>query len=369
MDNALLSSFQLNKLTLNNRVVLAPMTRTSASENGIPTERMARYYANFAHGGFSLIISEGTYPDEWFSQGYKNQPGIANPTHVQGWKPVTEAVHRQNSLIICQLMHAGALSQGNYYKNETIAPSAVKPKGEQLAMYGGDGEFPVPREIPKEDIKHVINHFAEAAIRARDAGFDGVEVHGANGYLLDQFLTEYTNQRTDEYGGSTENRVRIIIEVLHAIRQAVGNDFVVGVRISQGKVNDYEYKWSKGESDAEIIFSKIAETKPDYIHVTEYDAMNPAFRDHGPTLAQLAKKYGKLPVMANGQLEDPQKANEIIQKGDADFISLGKGALANPDWVNRVKQGESLKSFEGDVLQPDATIKDKELLSLQEVRY
>jgi 2,4-dienoyl-CoA reductase-like NADH-dependent reductase (Old Yellow Enzyme family) len=368
MNNPLFSSATLGKLILKNKVVLAPMTRTSSSENGVPNERNERYYANFAKGGFGLIITEGSYPDEWYSQGYNNQPGIANQAHVEGWKPVTEAVHRQGAMIICQLMHAGALSQGNHYKDGTVAPSAVKPKGEQLGLYGGEGEYQVPKELSKENIQHVIKHFVEAAILAREAGFNGVEVHGANGYLLDQFLTEYTNERTDEYGGSTENRVRLIVEVLRAIREAAGNDFVVGVRISQGKVNDYEYKWSGGEADAEVIFSKIAEAKPDYIHVTQFDAMNPAFGEQGLTLAQLAKKYGKLPVIANGQLEDPQKANEIIQKGDADFISLGKGALANPNWVNKVKQGESLKSFDGDVLQPDATVKDKELLSLQEVR-
>jgi 2,4-dienoyl-CoA reductase-like NADH-dependent reductase (Old Yellow Enzyme family) len=360
----LFTDIKLGNINIKNRTALAPMTRTSASTNGTANERMKKYYANFAHGGFGLVIVEGTYPDESYSQGYSNQPGIANQAHIDGWKPVTEAVHRQGSPIICQLMHAGALSQGNDYNNGTIAPSAVKPKGEQLGLYGGQGEYPIPKEMTNEEIKHIIKHFVEAADNARQAGFDGVEVHGANGYLLDQFLTEYTNQRTDVYGGSTENRVRIIVEVLHAIRQAMGSDFVVGVRISQGKVNDYEYKWSKGEADAELIFSKIAEAKPDYIHITEYDAMNPAFGDQGPSLAQLAKEYGQLPVIANGSLEDPQKAEEIIRQGHADIISLGKGALANPDWVNRVQQENPLKAFDGDVLQPDATIKDKELLSL-----
>lgn len=123
--------------------------------------------------------------------------------------------------------------------------------------------------------------------------------------------------------------------------------------------------WSNEESDAEIIFTSISETKPDFIHVTEYNAMNPAFGEEGLTLAQLAKKYGKVPMIANEQLEDPQKAEELIQKDNTDIISIGKGALANPDWVNRVKQGNPLKTFDFDVLQPDATIKDKELLSFQ----
>lgn len=264
--------------------------------------------------------------------------------------------------MICQLMHAGALSQGNRYTNETIAPSSVKPKGEQLAAYGGKGEYKIPREMSQEDINHVIKTFAESARRAKQAGFDGVEIHGANGYLLDQFLTDYTNQRKDQYGGSTENRVRICQEIIAEVRKAVGYNFIVGIRISLGKVNDYYHKWAMGEKDAEIIFKSLGEEKPDYIHITDFDAVNPAFGEEGPTLAQLARKYSLVPIILNGQLEDPEKAEKVLSTGDADLISLGKGALANPDWVKKVKSDEALKTFDFDVLQPDATVKDKELL-------
>jgi 2,4-dienoyl-CoA reductase-like NADH-dependent reductase (Old Yellow Enzyme family) len=272
-------------------------------------------------------------------------------------------------------MHAGALSQGNRFIQETIGPSAVQPKGKQMEFYEGKGLYQTPREATKEDITEVINGFVNAAKHAKAAGFDGVEIHGANGYLLDQFLTDYTNKRTDEYGGSTENRVRLLVEVSRAVREAVGGHFTIGIRISQGKVNDYNHKWAGKEKDAEIIFGQLGHADLDFIHITEYEAWQPAFPkdeetigtnsglDNGDlSLAALAKKYGEVYVIANGHLEDPVKAKEIIEKGEADIITLGKGALANHDWVNKVKNGEPLTKFDEEkVLRPDVKIKDFEV--------
>lgn len=355
------SSLNIGGLELKNRVGLAPMTRTSATEDGLATEQMVKYYSKFARGGFGLLITEGTYPDEAYSQGYKDQPGIANEQQVEAWKKVIGGVHKEGAKILCQIMHAGALSQGNRYKSETIAPSVVKPKGEQLTFYGGVGEFQVPNAITKEDIKEVVTSFTDAAKRAKKAGFDGIEIHGANGYILDQFLTDYTNLRTDEYGGTTENRVRLLVEIVEVIRQEVGSEYPVGIRISQGKVNDYEHKWKNGEEDARIIFDSLSKAGVDFIHVTEYDALNPAFEENGPTLASLAKKYGKVTVFANGKLHEAGKAEQIITKGDADVITIGTGALANPDWVNKIKNGEQLNEFSPEkFLHPMAKIKEFE---------
>lgn len=351
---------RIGGVSLKNRVALAPMTRTSAEEDGRPTDEMARYYARFARGCYSLIITEGAYPDEAYSQGYRRQPGIANAAHVEAWRRVVDAVHREDGRIFIQLMHAGALSQGNHYTRGAIGPSAVKPVGTKLDLYGGHGDFDAPREITREEIGAVIESFAQAAVRAREAGFDGVEIHGANGYLLDQFLTDYTNQRTDEYGGSTENRVRLLVEVIGAVRTAVGAAYPVGVRISQGKVNDYHHKWAGRERDAELIFSRIAAVKPDFIHVTEYDATRPAF-EAGETLAELAKRHARLPVIANGQLGAPDVAESLIANGHAEVITLGKSALANPDWPRRVMAGEPIEEFDFAVLQPQANIKEHEL--------
>lgn len=372
--NILFQKVKLGSTELENRVSVAPMTRTSATPEGLATGQMASYYTSFARGGFGLIITEGIYPDQKYSQGYFNQPGITDEEQTAAWKKVVDSVHQAGAKIFAQLMHAGALSQGNRFMENSIGPSSVQPKGEQMQFYGGSGSFPKPKEASKEDIQDVIKGFTEAAVRAKTAGFDGVEIHGANGYILDQFLTDYTNQRTDEYGGSIENRVRLLVEVSNAVREAVGEDFTVGIRISQGKVNDYEHKWVEKEKEAEIIFGQLGKAPLDFIHVTEYEAWQPAFPegegtaaadsafgDGGPSLAALAKKYGKQPVIANGHLEKPELAVSIVEKGEADVVSLGKGALANHDWVKKVKEGEPLAEFQPEkVLSPDAKIKDFE---------
>lgn len=364
MQNAefLFQKVKLGNTVVNNRVGVAPMTRISATSEGVVTDRMVSYYTSFAKGGFGLIITEGTYIDDKYSQTYFDQPGIANDEQAEAWKKVADSVHRQGAKIFMQLQHAGPLSQGNCFAKETVAPSAVQPKGEQLTFYLGEGPFTVPREVTKEEISDIIKSFVSAAKRAKSAGFDGVEIHGANGYLLDAFLTEYTNQRTDEYGGPTENRVRLIVEVAKAVREAVGEDFTAGIRISQSKVNDYTYKWSGKEEDAKIIFGQLGQAGLDYIHVTEYEAWQHAFDSSDITLIELAKQYANVTVIANGQLEDIVRAKDIVESKGADLIALGKGALANHDWIKKVENKETLDTFDGGkVLRPTAKLKDFEL--------
>ncbi|WP_306053865.1 NADH:flavin oxidoreductase [Natronococcus wangiae] len=359
-DETLFEPFELGDETLANRVGLAPMTRTSAAADGRATPEMARYYAKFARGGFSFLITEGTYPDEAYSQGYDDQPGLATDDHVEAWRRVTDAVHEEGAPIFAQLMHAGALSQGNRHADETVAPSAVQPRGEQLEMYGGSGDFPEPRELTGEDIDDVIEGFVDAAERSVEADFDGVEIHGANGYLLDQFLTRYTNRRDDEYGGDVENRIRLTAEVVEAVQAATPEEFTVGVRVSQSKVNDPDYRWPGGEDDAEVIFTALSDAGADYLHVTEEDVTTPAF-EGGPTLSDLADRYGDAPVIANGALEEPAAARATVESS-ADLITLAKGALANPDWPARVAEGRSLETFDFQrILQPDATIDESEV--------
>ena len=358
----LFTPFRIGSVELKNRLGLAPMTRTSANPDGTATEEMLAYYRKFARGGFGLIITEGTYPDEAHSQGYIDQPGIANEEQVEAWKKVTDAVHQEGAKIFTQLMHAGALSQGNRFRDFKIGPSSVQPKGEQMGFYGGSGKFPVPLEMTSEGIAEVKEGFVQAAKNAVAAGFDGIEIHGANGYILDQFLTDYTNQRTDEYGGSVETRVRLSAEVVKAVRQAVTDAVPVGIRISQGKVNDYTHKWAGGEKDAEVIFSALAAAGADFIHVTEYDALKPAFGDTGLTLAALAKKYSNLPVVVNGNLNTPDRAEMMLADGGADIITIGKGALANQDWPKKVAAGEELNEFKPEsFLAPNAKVKPHEL--------
>ncbi|WP_433618030.1 NADH:flavin oxidoreductase [Paenibacillus cellulositrophicus] len=356
----LFNGYMLGTLPLPNRAVLAPMTRTSAEPNGVANDRMARYYSRFAKGGFGLIITEGLYPDEEFSRSYHHQPGIASIAQADSWIPIVQAVHREGGKIIAQLMHAGALVQHHAFT--PIAPSAVQPVGTMLEDHGGSGEFAVPKAMTLAEIRRTIEGFKQAALRAKYAGFDGVEIHAANGYLLDQFITDYTNRRTDDYGGATNRRIRFAVEVLRAIRSAVGPDYLVGVRISQEKVNDFDHKWAHGEEDAKIIFGELAAASASYLHTTEYKAWMPAFSDEGPTLAELAKRYSGLPVIANGKLGDPERAEQMLIAGAADLIAVGTSALANPDWVNKIREGGTLRAFDHRFLQPMATLKEEEVL-------
>ncbi|ALU73430.1 NADH:flavin oxidoreductase (plasmid) [Rhodococcus erythropolis R138] len=360
--DTLFQTARLGQTTLSNRVAVAPMTRVSGDPDGSANERNAAYYEVFARGGFGLLITEGLYPDTEYSQGYLNQPGLATEAHAQSWTPVVDRVHSAGAKIFAQLMHAGAQSQGNRYAASSVAPSKVPPRGEQLGFYGGIGPYPTPQALTGSDIVEVRAGFARAARNAVRAGFDGVEIHGANGYLLDQFLTDYMNQRNDEYGGSVENRIRFFCEVIAETREAVGTELTIGVRISQSKVSDYAHRWSGGESDAAVIFTALAEAGVDYVHTTEYDATAPAFPDSDRTLASFAAEHSKLPVIANGQLGDPAAAASMVEQGSAEVVALGKAALANRDWVRRAQQAQAIETHvDNSVFNPMATVKDWEL--------
>ncbi|KDF01103.1 NADH:flavin oxidoreductase [Mycolicibacterium aromaticivorans JS19b1 = JCM 16368] len=361
-QDTLFRSISIGGVDLPNRVALAPMTRVSATAEGVPTDRIGGYYQRFAQGGFGLLITEGLYIDDQTSQGYLFQPGIANTVHAAAWKPVVDRVHACDSKFFAQLMHAGSQSQGNSHTATTWAPSAVRPKGAQLAMYRGSGPFRVPETMSAEHIQQVREAFINAARHARDAGFDGVEIHGANGYLLDAFLTDYLNTRTDDYGGTVANRVRLATEVCADVAAAVGDDIAVGVRISQSKVSDSDHRWAGGEDDAAAVFTALSDTGIDYIHTTEYRALAPAFDDTDKTLAALAKHYSGLTIIANGHLDDPEDAATIIDSGAADVVALAKPALANRDWPRRVQAGQPLSpDLPADLFGPLATVKDWEV--------
>lgn len=196
-------------LSLSNRLAVAPMTRVSATADGHATKQMADYYEAFAAGGFGLVITEGIYTDNAHAQGYLFQPGLADDAQRDAWRTAVDRVHAHGGRVVAQLMHAGALSQGNAHRITTKGPSAVLPAGQQMAFYRGEGPYRIPEAMSADDISEAVEGFAQAARRAQEAGFDGVEVHGANGYLLDQFLTAHTNLREDCYGGSLANRLRL----------------------------------------------------------------------------------------------------------------------------------------------------------------
>jgi 2,4-dienoyl-CoA reductase-like NADH-dependent reductase (Old Yellow Enzyme family) len=331
--------YQSRLLKLKNRAFVAPMTQIKATKEGVPTTGMIHYYDAYAQGGFAAIVTEGVYPDDVAGKAYEGQPGIVTRHQVDGWSRIVAEVKNSDTIIFCQLMHGGALSQ---VMDQTLAPSAVQPLGTKLRGYGGEGAFPVPTCMTADHIREVVDGFAASARRAQEAGFDGVEIHGANGYLIDQFLTDYTNLRTDEYGGSFENRVRIVKEIIDAIRGEVGGNFVVGLRLSEAKVNNLTYRWPGGAAHARQLLMALEKTKPDYLHVASeggpWDLM--CTYSDGSSLTSLAKQILQIPVVANGGLHDLTRSRIVLDGNHADLISIGKAALGDPHWLGKLQHGK-----------------------------
>jgi len=354
----LFQPIKLGNHTLKNRFTVAPMTRRSASKEGIPTTEMADYYATFAKGGFSLIITEGTYTDNLFSKTDNHQPGLVTHEQVESWKKVTDKVHQEdpNTLIILQLMHGGALSQ---HTDKTIAPSAIQPKGLRNTEPGGlTGPFPHPSAMTKEDLQEAKDGFVQTAIRALIAGFDGVEIHAANGYLLDQFITPHTNLREDEYGGSYQNRLRFPIEVFTAIKAAVPKDFIVGIRLSESKVNDLTYRWPGGSTTAKEIFNVLRDLDISYIHIASEGGnwSRESLYDDGTSSNSIAKKITGKPVIVNGGMHDTTLATKLISNDEADLISIGRTAITNPDLPEKIKNGVTPTPFFKELIKDSLTL-------------
>ena len=350
--------FQPGKIAgqkLANRYVVAPMARISADEHGVPGDGMRDYYAAFAAGGFGLVIAEGTYTDLASSQCFPTQPGIANQAQIDGWHRVTDAVHENGGIIYLQLMHTGALLTKNSFGAPPLAPSAVLPAGEKAPRFGGSGPYTMPEMLNLDGIEAIIHSHGEAARNAIAAGFDGVEVHNANGYLLDEFLTDYTNLRDDEYGGSLEKRLRVPSVILATVKSAVGAGRVAGVRLSQTKINNFDYEWAGGADDAHTIFTTEAAAGADYIHLATRRGGAEVFGS-GRSLAGLARDSTGLPVIACGDLGNADCALEVLEKSEADFAAIAKGAIGDPALPNKIKSGEVPHPFVPEMLMPTATL-------------
>ena len=334
-------------MRLRNRAVVAPMTRTSATAAGDATPQMLRYYEAFARGGWGLVESEATYIDDEQSQCRAGQPGLATPRQRDAWRPLVDSVHAHGACIAVQLQHAGALAEMPRDGISSVAPSAVEPRSRQ--------PLPMPRALTRGEIARIHEHFARAARLAVDAGFDAVELHGGNGYLIDQFLTPETNQRTDEYGGPISHRVRFAVEAVHAVRAAVPRTYPVGVRVTQHKSADPGYTWAGGEEDVRTIVGALVAAGASFVHVGGQSVPARA-NGSGPLVCALAKALGGATVIANGGLEVPERAGAMLAAGDADLVSMARGALANPDWPHRVASGLPLRRFDPAMIRPVATL-------------
>lgn len=357
-QDILLQPLTVGGRTLKNRFTVAPMTRRSATASGVPTDAMADYYAAFARGGFSMIITEGTYTDDLFSRTDDHQPGLVNDAQQTGWKWITDKVHQegQSALIILQLMHGGALVQ---HTDQTMAPAAVQPVGFRNTEAGGlTGHFPLPTAMTTEDITTAKAGFVRTAVRAVAAGFDGVEIHAANGYLGDQFITPHTNTRDDHYGGSYRNRLRFLMEVYREIKALVTPDFIVGIRLSESKVNDLPYRWPEGPVAAEAIYDILQELEADYIHIASEGgnwARESLYAD-GRSSNGIARKLTGRPIIVNGGMHDTNLASRLITEEQADLVSIGKAAITNPDLPLKIAQGEPLIPFSKHLIKDSLTL-------------
>ena len=341
-------------LTLRNRIVMAPMTRRKAPDDRVPHEAIARYYARRARHGVGLILTEGTHIEPEHAPDSENVPGIWNDAHGAGWKTVTDAVHSEGGTIGCQLWHTGRLAI------DPIAPSAI-PATDR------DGN---PRTTPKEmtisDIEALVKSFAHAASCAKRAGFDCVEIHGAHGYILHTFMDPDANQRTDEFGGSFDNRMRAPIEVTKAVREAVGDSYPVWYRFSQFRVDDRTTLPYPDPDHLARFTGALKDAGVDVLHASTRDMTEPAFDNDDTTLAGWTRTLSGLPTVAVGgatlgawsgnemaKPQDPTPLARLVGAGEADLIAVGRALIANPDWCEKVGAGEweSLRPYDGSLLE------------------
>ncbi len=330
------SNYKLCNLELANRIIMAPMTRSRAVEGNVPNPLAATYYAQRASAG--LIITEATQVSQQ-GVGYIRTPGIHSKEQIEGWKKITEAVHKAGGKIFLQLWHVGRISHPDFHGGELpVAPSAVAAQGEVYTQKGLQ-KMVEPRALKVEEINDIVQQFRQGAENAKTAGFDGVEIHGANGYLPDQFLRDGTNLRTDEYGGSVENRARFPLEVAKAVCGVWGAD-KVGYRISPtGTFN------SMSDSNPKATFTYFVEElnklKLCYLHIAE-DRKNDAT---GEPLSKLLRSKYKGTYIANGGY-DSEVANTAIKNGDADLVAFGALFLANPDLPARFRTKSQLNKVD-----------------------
>ncbi|MEQ1838327.1 MAG: alkene reductase [Candidatus Nitrotoga sp.] len=336
----LFSKTTLGSLSLQNHLVMSPMTRNRAIGN-IPNELMAQYYRQRASAG--LIITEGTSPSP-NGLGYPRIPGVFSAAQVTGWKLVTSAVHAKGGKIFMQLMHCGRISHALNLPAgaRVIAPSAVAAAGEMYTDAEGMKPHPAPQAMSEADIRVAIEEYAQAARNAVTAGFDGVELHGANGYLIEQFIRPNTNIRTDNYGGTIENRGRFMCETVAAAIAAIGKD-KVGIRLSPfGVFNDMPL-YAAMEDDYAYLAKKLNTLGLAYIHLVDHSSMGaPTVPDSMKATFRSVFK-GKL-ILSGGY--DAARAESDLAAGKADFIAVGKLFLANPDLVARWKTGAALNAFD-----------------------
>ena len=337
MENVIFEPTQFGAIKLSNRVVMAPMTRSRAGEGDVPTDLHVQYYTQRATAG--LIIAEGTQPSA-DGKGYCRTPGIHTPEQIDAWKTVTDSVRANGGNMVLQVMHVGRVAS-KYNKDagsETVAPSAIQAKGQMYTDEHGMVDFDVPRALETSEIAGIINEYKQATANALEAGFAGVEFHATSGYLPAQFLSTGTNQRTDQYGGSVENRIRFVVEALEAMCAVAGSD-KVGIRICPGNpFNDLSD--DNPEETFRELLKAIDPMGLAYLHVIRMPK-----KVTGVDNLALAKANFTGPLIFNDSYK-LEKANQVLDSGEAQAISFGRYYVANPDLVEKFKSGAELADFD-----------------------
>lgn len=331
MTDKLFTPLTIGDLVLPNRIVMAPLTRNRAAAGDVPQDLNVTYYTQRASAG--LIITEGTQISAE-GQGYIATPGIYSPAQVSGWKKVTDAVHAAGGRIFAQLWHVGRISHTSLQPNggAPVAPSALTAKSQVFTATGFTDVSP-PRALETHEVARVVDDFRKAAENAKAAGFDGVELHGANGYLIDQFLRDGTNKRTDQYGGSLENRTRFLVEILAALT-SVYPAHRIGVRFSPfsnfGDISDSDPMATFGAA-----ITRASEAGLGYLHLVEGQTGGPRELPPGADIAALRKLFKGAYLANNGY--DRERAIRAVETGAADLIAFGRQFIANPDLVARLE--------------------------------
>ena len=343
MAAEIFSEYNLNGYILRNRLGVAPMTRMSSKADSIPRQDVLDFLVRRAENGAALVFTEAIVTDYESAQGYPGQARLVTQRQIDAWKPVTEAIHHHGAVSILQMFHCGRMAWPEVNPaGRCIAPSPLTPQQDNPLT----GEpYPVPDQASAFDIDHVVQGFVETARGAMAAGFDGIEIHGAHGYLINQFLSTYSNQRTDAYGGSLENRYRLSHEIIAAVRPVVPRERLLTFRISDWGVADPEVSLFRTHEEWQALIKLLSAEPIDAISLSTYDFQAPGFGTD-QTVAQLTRAATDLPLMICGKIHDRRTAEAAL--ACADIALSAKSFLLNPNFVSDVREGKELPLYKSE---------------------
>jgi len=334
----LFSPFTINQFTVKNRIGVAPMTRMSSKADSVPRADVLEFLIRRARKGAAIVYTEAIVTDYESAQGYPGQARLLTQRQIDAWRPVVSAIQKEGAVAVMQMFHCGRMAWPEVNPaGRVIAPSPITP--EQDNPLTGQ-PYPLPDEMSRFDIEHVIKGFVETARGAVEAGFGGIEIHGAHGYLICNFLSAYSNQRTDGYGGSVESRFRFAHEVIQAVRKVVPEDRLLTFRISNWGVADPHVSLFETKDEYQQVIKFLDREPIDAISVSTHGFSDKAFGTR-QNMAQLTRAITKLPLMICGKIYDRASADEALE--NADIVLSAKSILLNPNWVEDVKAGKELR--------------------------